>query len=96
MEVSVHALESILVVTPTPLIGYVGLGPGPEFIPYFLALLGVVGAAFIALVQYPIFALRAFLKRRRHSPGQQEKELEPAAASPIEKELDATHDGTGR
>lgn len=110
-----HALESILAAAPVPLMGYVGLGPGPEFIPYFLALLGVVGAALIALVQWPLFALQAFLRRRRHPPGQQEPGqqepgqqesghqepshpetgLEPAAANTIEKDLDATHDGTG-
>lgn len=68
-----------------PLLGYVGLGPGPEFIPYFLALLGVVGAAFIALIQWPLLTLRAYLKGKRRDPD----------AVPIETQGDANHNPTG-
>lgn len=47
------------------LLAYVGMGPGPEFIPYFMALLGVIGAALIAVVQWPVSALLGRLKRMR-------------------------------
>ena len=45
------------------LLAYVGMGPGPEFIPYFMALLGVIGAALLAAVQWPISVLLGRLKR---------------------------------
>jgi hypothetical protein len=76
-----------------PVLGYVGLGPGPEFIPYFLALLGVVGAALIALLQWPILTLRAYLKGKRHP--HDETELQSVATDPNEIQRDANHDGSG-
>lgn len=42
---------------------YVGLGPGQEFIPQFLALLGVALTALLAVVQWPIVALWSRLSR---------------------------------
>jgi hypothetical protein len=42
---------------PRGLPAYVGLGPEQAFIPYFLALLAWVGAALIAILQWPIAAL---------------------------------------
>lgn len=45
---------------------YVGLGPGPEFLPYFLALLSLVAAAALAVLQWPIMViLRSIAKVRR-------------------------------
>ena len=60
---------------PGYLLGYVGLGPGPELIPYFLALLSVVGAALIAVLQWPITAFWAYLSRiRRRDDGKPDPE----------------------
>jgi hypothetical protein len=42
---------------PGGLLAYFGLGPGAELIPYFMALMGFAGAAFLAVVQWPIQAL---------------------------------------
>jgi hypothetical protein len=47
------------------LLGYVGLGPGQEFIPYFLALLAWAGAACLAILLWPLRALRQRLARTR-------------------------------
>ncbi|HEV3006545.1 MAG TPA: hypothetical protein VGX78_18895 [Pirellulales bacterium] len=43
--------------SPGGLLAYFGLGPGAELIPYFMALLGFAGAAFLAVVQWPLQAL---------------------------------------
>jgi hypothetical protein len=43
--------------------GYIGLGPGQEFIPQFLALLGLAATALLAVVQWPILALWSRLSR---------------------------------
>ena len=65
------------------LLGYVGLGPGPELIPYFLALLSVVGAALIAVLQWPITAFWAYLSRiRRRDDGQQNPQRLDSGSSP--------------
>ncbi|HJT76973.1 MAG TPA: hypothetical protein VJ739_07190, partial [Gemmataceae bacterium] len=48
-----------------PPLAYVGLGPGQEFIPYFFALLGVVGAALVATLQRPVALVLRFLCRAR-------------------------------
>ena len=59
-----------LLPSPVELLGYVGLGPGPEFIPHFLALLSFVGVALIAVLQWPIsvlIGLRARRRRKRQS-----------------------------
>jgi hypothetical protein len=50
--------------SPLALLAYVGLNPG-DLLPYFAALLGVAGAAFVALVQLPIMVLRGWLKAKR-------------------------------
>lgn len=57
-------------------LAYVGMGPGPEFIPYFMALLGVVGAALLAVVQWPISAFLGWVRGKR-SHGER---LEPPGA----------------
>jgi hypothetical protein len=51
--------------TPTCLFGYVGLGPGPEFMPYFFALLSFVGAASIAVLQWPLAVLLRYRSKLR-------------------------------
>ncbi len=75
-----HDLDALLVLSrflststfdlaPALLLGYVGLEPGPEFILYFLALLGVVGGALIAILQWPILSLRTYFRRKRGQDG---------------------------
>jgi hypothetical protein len=44
---------------------YIGLGPGQEFIPQFLAMLGLAATALLAVVQWPILALWSRLSRAR-------------------------------
>jgi hypothetical protein len=44
---------------------YVGLGPGQEMIPYFLALLGLVGTALATVFRAPLAALRRSFFRSR-------------------------------
>ena len=43
-------------------LAYVGLGPGQEMIPYFFGLLGMIGTAVCAILQWPVVVL---LRRRR-------------------------------
>jgi hypothetical protein len=45
---------------------YIGLGPGQEFIPYFLTLLTFVGAALVAVVQWPLAALLRLFRSKRN------------------------------
>ena len=73
------------------LLAYVGPGPGPELIPYFLALLSFLGVALIALVQRPISILLGYLskaRRRRH----EQTDTPAGAANPCESQRDATKD----
>jgi hypothetical protein len=58
------AVPSTLAV-PLGVLGYVGLSPGQEFIPYFLALLAWAGAACLAVLLWPLRALRRRLARTR-------------------------------
>lgn len=97
--INVHDPGSLILMSPlasdfcsslVPLLGYVGLGPGPEFIPYFLALLGVVGAAFIALIQWPLLVLRSYLKGKRREP--EGAELQSVATDLNETPRDANDD----
>ena len=56
-----HDLFSLVTPSAAPPswpIGYVGPGPGAELIPYFLALLALVGAALGAVLRWPIATLR--------------------------------------
>jgi len=46
------------------LVAYMGLGSGAEFLPYFVALLGVAGAALLAVVQRPVILLLRWLRRK--------------------------------
>lgn len=50
-----------------PFFAYVGLGPGPEFLPYFFALLSLLAAAGIAVLQWPMMLLVRCLARLRHT-----------------------------
>jgi hypothetical protein len=45
--------------------GYVGLGPGQEFIPYFLALLAFIWAAMMAVFQWPLLVLARLVRGRK-------------------------------
>ncbi len=65
---------------PDFLLAYVGLGPGQELIPYFLALLAWVAGALAAIFQWPISAL---LRRLRGARGglQQRPQNEPVTAN---------------
>lgn len=50
---------------------YIGLGPGQEFIPQFVAMLGLAATALVAVIQWPILALWSRLSRavagRKHA-----------------------------
>jgi len=45
-------------------LAYMGLGSGLELVPYFAALLSLVGAALIAVVQRPLLAVARWLKAK--------------------------------
>jgi hypothetical protein len=57
---------------PSALLAYVGFGPGQEFIPYFLALLTVVGAALGAVVRWPFAVLVRLLGGFKRRPSGEE------------------------
>ena len=48
-------------------LAYVGLGPGQEFIPYFFGLVGVIGTAVVAAVQWPVLTVLRWFSRGRPS-----------------------------
>lgn len=75
-----HARFSVF---PFSLFGYVGLGPGPEFLPYFVALLSLVGAAFIAVLQWPVTAFLGYLSKLRRR-GDAEHDSQPVESQPPE------------
>lgn len=52
---------------PLDMWAYVGLGPGQEFIPYFLTLLVWAGIACLAVLQWPLQALRRRWARTRRA-----------------------------
>jgi hypothetical protein len=51
--------------SPASLWAYVGLGPGQEFIPQFVALLSFALTALLAVLQWPITALLSRLAARK-------------------------------
>jgi hypothetical protein len=53
---------------PDGLFGYVGLGPGQEFLPYFLALLAWVATSLIAVLRWPLLTLFRRLRGVRGTP----------------------------
>jgi len=57
-------------------LGYVGLGPGQEFIPQFMGMLAWAGVALGAVLLWPLAALRRFLRARAARRDEQ-----PAAAA---------------
>lgn len=82
----------LLLAAPVPCpLAYVGLGPGQEFIPYFFALLGLVGTALVAALQRPAAALLAFLSRARGRPPRGPNRR-PAAADAPEEAGEGTRD----
>ena len=66
--------DSLLLASAIPLLdlpfAYVG-GLGPESLPYLWALLGLVGSAFVAIMQWPLL----LLFRRRKTAVNEQKEL---------------------
>jgi len=76
--------------TPAPmaLLAYVGLGPGPEFIPYFAALLGLVGAALVAIFQWPLARLMALLRGKRRRDNGPESQTMTAETTEARRETD--------
>ena len=52
-------------------LAYIGLGPGQELIPYFLALLGFMGAALLAVVQWPIVMVIRLFRKDKATPPEQ-------------------------
>jgi hypothetical protein len=64
---------------------YVG-GLGPESIPYFLSLVGLVGAAGLAILQWPILSLLRWIKGRKGQPPEFPRPENPPM--PLRKEVD--------
>jgi hypothetical protein len=62
--------------------GYVGPGPGQELIPYFLALLGFLLTAALAVVQWPFLALWRLIRGQPAESPQGEASTAPAPAPP--------------
>jgi hypothetical protein len=60
------------------MLAYVGLGPGQELIPYFLALVGFAGAALLAVLQWPLRILLGWYARIRRTPPA------PVTSQPVE------------
>jgi hypothetical protein len=50
-------------------LAYVGLGPGQEFIPYFLGLVAWAMAALLAILRWPLIALFQHFLRRKGGQG---------------------------
>ncbi len=86
-----HVLAAFSLAPPLPMaLAYVGLGPGQELIPFFFALLGVVGTAIVAILQWPIsVVLRRLRIRTGARPGLHVRS--PLAAEP-EKTVDCLPD----
>jgi hypothetical protein len=73
---------------PDGLLAYVGLGPGQEFIPYFLALVAWVGAACVAVLQWPVASLLRRLRRdppTAHPPAEAPPELSAAPDASVHR-----------
>jgi hypothetical protein len=59
---------SLTVVVPNRAMAYVGPGSGLEMLPQFLMLLAWAGAAFLAVLLWPITTLLRFLRRGKQMP----------------------------
>jgi hypothetical protein len=87
----VPATLSSALAVPFGLLAYVGLGPGQEFIPYFLALLVGAATACLAILQWPFLALRRRLARARGRHGDEPKNGSAATSMPDSPE-EGAHD----
>lgn len=78
-KVNVHAPDLF-----PGLLAYVGIGAGPEFIPYFAALMSLLGAAAIATLQWPLSVLLNYVapSRRRHANRDEESRANDGAGGP--------------
>jgi hypothetical protein len=54
---------------PGLVLAYIGIGPGQELFPYFLALLGLVGAALTSILHWPLSILYRLFSRRKGESG---------------------------
>jgi hypothetical protein len=65
-------------VDPAALLAYIGLGPGQEFLPQFVALLSLMATALLAVLQWPIRILLSRLPRaaRKEAPAKPPDEPE--------------------
>jgi hypothetical protein len=80
--------DEVAFLMPQNLPAYVGLGPGQELIPYFLALLGFMGAALLAILQWPIvMVMRLFGKGK--PAAQEELTTQPVTQEPTTQPLTA-------
>jgi hypothetical protein len=76
---------------------YVGLGPGQEFIPQFIAMLGLAATALLAVVQWPILALWSRLSRARAArknarrTGETPPAVDQASAARVPEQQDEDH-----
>ncbi|HVS35024.1 MAG TPA: hypothetical protein VMS17_05540 [Gemmataceae bacterium] len=79
------------------LMAYIGMGPGPDVLPYFFALLGVVGTAVLAVLQWPFLAILNWLKGKR-GPKEAPNAPQAVAAAPPDGSPagGATDDQVGR
>jgi hypothetical protein len=81
----------LFLAVPLASLAYVGLGPGQAFFAYFLVLAGWVAAACIAVLQWPLLALRRRRARARGGPAGAAKDGAAAAgAAGLPQEPDAT------
>ena len=67
---------------PDGLFAYVGLGPGQELLPYFLALLAWVAASLIAVLKWPFVTLLRRLRGVRTTDEQGPQEVVVPAEVP--------------
>jgi hypothetical protein len=67
---------------PGLVLGYVGIGPGQEFIPYFLALLALVGTALSAVIRWPFAVLARLLGRFKRGQASERARMPVTASVP--------------
>lgn len=71
---------------PSTVLGYIGPGPGVEFIPYFFALLVWLGTAFAAVLLWPLAALTRRFRRNKAKPLDEADPVSPADEPERERE----------
>lgn len=80
---------SVLLLSPEPALAYVGPGVDVNFIQTFFALLAVAGAAFSAVLMWPIYSFLRWIRgRRTPAPNIHTKQ---APASTVESAPEETH-----